>query len=284
MSEFDLLHEVILPLGVGILSGLSVVALGVRSIKEYLREAEWKRSTGDLARFWIGPGKSKTFNLLFGVEKGRDGEVEPRFGYAQAYGLSEIASCLDLVLAGKGNLNLKSMRVGDSVANEVFTQNAVILGGEMSMAWFGRFSRRLEVPFYQYHLDAHSRQLETHPSISPGERVASCVEGDSLLADVGTVTRFINPINGNLIILFNGNYGAGLLGAILSTTRKENFHRDGFVSSDRAQQLVVKVSPIIGNIIDRDHSVQAIRNWIQFRVGDAELRAALSDRENGTAE
>ena len=38
----------------------------------------------------------------------------------------------------------------------------------------------------------------------------------------GTVARITNPQNGNCIVVFNGNYGSGLLSAILCSTQAKD--------------------------------------------------------------
>jgi hypothetical protein len=277
LDKFDLVRELFLPFIIGLASSATVVAIGVKSVKAYIRDIERKRSIGDLVHFWSGPGKSRQFNIVFGADwAGREGEIEPRFGYAQAYGISELISCLELIFQSDVTVKPIWIRSTARLEKQFFDENIIILGGQLSIEAFGRFSRRIAVPYYQYQLDPSNREFEEHTT---KERIPSDIKDKRLVADVGTVTRLLNPANRNLIVLYNGNYGAGLLGAILSTTKKDNFHRTGFSSTCEAQQLVIRVADILDNIIDRDHTVQPVRNWKEFHVKDEQIDAAIIDKD-----
>ncbi|HEX8890759.1 MAG TPA: hypothetical protein VF779_16535, partial [Pyrinomonadaceae bacterium] len=87
----SVVDNIVIPFVISLAASAIVVLLGVRSIKEYIRERERKQSIGLLEEFWATPGGSKVFNIVFSAEWDcREGEIEPRFGYAQAYGVSEV--------------------------------------------------------------------------------------------------------------------------------------------------------------------------------------------------
>lgn len=71
------------------------------------------------------------------------------------------------------------------------------------------------------------------------------VKGGKIRSDFGTVVRIVH--NGKLIILFNGTYGAGILGAISATTKKEKFMKTDFKEEAAAQELLVKIKNMTGN-------------------------------------
>jgi len=259
-----LVDAVLIPFVVGLASSAIVVLIGVRSIKEYIREGERRRNLGLLPEFWSTPGGSKVFNVVFGAEwQGREGEIEPRFGYAQAYGVSALIDCLGAVFDTRAVVRLIVVKKTDRLSSQLFEENLVVFGGEESISQFGAISKALDVPYYQYKLDLNSRSFETPASRPPREVVCSDTKDGQLIADIGTVTRLVNPSNRRLLVLFNGNYGAGLLGGVLAVTRNGPL-LEGVKSTATAQQLLVKVPDISNNIIDRTHTVEAVRGWVEF--------------------
>src|SRR5574337_265377 len=137
----------IVPFFVGIASGAVVVLFGVRSIKDYIRERERKHDIGLLEDFWATSGGSKAFNLVFGGEwSNREGEPEPRFGYAQAYGVSEVIDCLETVFENKAVVRLIVVKRDDTLPAQLFEENLVVFGGEGSISDFGVISRALGLP------------------------------------------------------------------------------------------------------------------------------------------
>lgn len=273
----DLAKQVVIPFVVGFLSSAAVVALGVRSLKEYQRELERKRVVGELARFWTTRGASSVFHVVFGAERHQD-KLEPRLGYAQAYGVAELVSILDEVFRGRVRVNPIPVQPGQSVPAGLFDDHVIMLGGELSLPQFGTLCRRLEVPYYQYDLSANdpNRRFVTKGDQLPLEDIRSRVVAGRLIADVGTVTRVVNPDNGNLVVLYNGNHGAGLLGAILSTTNAASFIPTGFAIDVEAQQLVVNVTKINDNIIDKNCRVGHVRGWVRFSLKLSNLQSALA--------
>jgi len=264
--------NVLIPLVVNLVSSVVIVLLGVRSIKDYIRDVDRKRSVGMLTQFWSTSRGSNVFNLVFGAEwYGRQGEIEPRFGYAQAYGVSEVIDCLEAVFEGKAVVHLVVLKKDDPIPTHLFEENIVIFGGAASISQFEAISRALEVPYYQYSFDHSNRSMETAPARTPKEIIASTVENGELVADIGTVTRLVNPTNRRLVILFNGNYGAGLLGGVIAVTRNGPSIQD-MQQAATAQQLVVKVSDIVNNIIDQTHTVEPVRPWLAFDVPASALR------------
>jgi len=267
---------VVIPFVVGLASSAIVVLIGVRSIKEYIRERERRQALGLLEDFWSTPGGSNVFNVVFGAEwHGRGGEIEPRFGYAQAYGVSELIDCLDTVFDTKAVVRLVVVKRTDPLPAQLYEENLVVFGGEASISQFGAISKALDVPYYQYNLDLNSRSFKTAASRIPREVISSDTKDGQLLADIGTVTRLMNPANRRLVVLFNGNYGAGLLGGVLAVTRN-NPLLEGVKSNATPQQLLVKVPNISNNIIDQTHTVQAVRPWVEFNLPAGAFQRVIS--------
>ncbi|HEX8891309.1 MAG TPA: hypothetical protein VF779_19330, partial [Pyrinomonadaceae bacterium] len=165
----------------------------------------------------------------------------------------------------------------DPLPARLFEENLVIFGGELSINQFGAISRAFDVPYYQYNLDLDSRSFETSASRPPKEVISSDTKDGQLLSDIGTVTRLVNPANRRLVVLFNGNYGAGVLGSILAVTHN-NPLLEGVENAAMAQQLLIKVHNITNNIIDQTHTVEAVRPWVKFNLPDGEFHRVISGR------
>ena len=230
------INNLIVPFIIGLASSAVVVLFGVRSIKDHMRETERRRLIGKLEKFWKSQSDSKTFNIVFAAEwSGREHETEPRFGYAQAYGVSEIINCLNLVFGIHAVPKLVVVTEEDSLDPRLFDDNVVMLGGEYSIRKYGEISRAIDVPYYQFELCPKDRKMSTAKWCISKEVIFSKTLNGHLITDIGTVTRIRNPKNNNLIILFNGNYGAGLLGSILSVTANrshlKNISEDARLSS-----------------------------------------------------
>ena len=94
----DWYQHIIFPIITGIISGSIVAVVGVKTGVDYIKEYQLQKEIEKLKFFWSSNRKAKVYNLIFGVEYPDDddesGEIEPRFGYAQSYGISEIPSIL----------------------------------------------------------------------------------------------------------------------------------------------------------------------------------------------
>jgi hypothetical protein len=95
------------------------------------------------------------------------------------------------------------------------------------------------------------------------------------------VTRLVNPENGKLIILFDGNYAAGLLAAVLVATSNARLADTRFTSYLRpdikAMQIVVQVRGIIENMITLpEPDMTNVTPWTPFVVDRVVLSTALN--------
>ncbi|EPF2928028.1 hypothetical protein ACSL9C_000872 [Vibrio navarrensis] len=261
-----LLDTILIPFSISLIAGYVVVFFGVRSLKDYILERERKREVGKLVNFWVSPSNSTVYNLVIGADwTGREGEIDPRFGYAQAYGVAELTDCLSNVFNGTATVNTVVVKKNDELSTQLFDENVVIFGGEASILAFGELSRKLQVPYYQYRLDMNKRSFQSEDSECPNEAITSKVVEGNLITDYGTVTRIVNPSNDRLIVLLNGNFGAGLLGSVLAISRNSEL-LDGVNSNSEAQQIIITVPNISENMINRKHKVNSSRKWIEFNI------------------
>lgn len=271
---FRILEEFI----IGLASGALVVFLGVRSVKDYLRSSELKREYGNLKSFWSVESSGVAYSLIFGSEGGDEAafEVEPRVGYSQAFGVAEITRLLERVHEGRATINTFLLSKDEPFPDAAFNSNVLLFGGELVLSRFRQFCLDLGVPFYQHRLELNHRSFTRLYEGSVVEELVSQVDfkGKKINRDIGTVTRIINPLNGKLLFLFNANYSAGLLGAILATTNKDHFQYQSFDPATVAQQAVVEVPSIRDNLITREHPVH-MRSWIQFQVTAEQLAKAV---------
>ena len=263
---------------IGIASSALVVFLGIQSLKDYMRRSELNREYGNLKSFWSTGQTDGTYTLIFGSEEGEETEfeVEPRVGYSQAFGIAEITRLLETLHERRTTINTVLLSRNDPFPKAAFNTNVLLFGGELVLSRFRQFCLDLGVPFYQHSLQPDRRSFTRLDSGSVVEELISQVnyKEKKIHRDIGTVTRIINPLNGKLLFLFNANYSAGLLGAILATTKKENFQNQFFDQTKVAQQAVVEVPSIQDNLISRDHPV-VMRNWIQFQVTAEQVSKAL---------
>ena len=270
----DIMNVILIPLIVGLLTDALVFLVGVNSIKKYLSDIELKRQIGDLKLFW-GSNRSKKFYILYGIENPIDeSELEPRIGYAEAYGLSEITKVIETIYGKDAAVVLVPYRPNDKFDPALFNDNVIIFGGEGSLRNFGVLCRSLEVPYYQYQLDLMQREFQRLRNGKIVEHFSSVVENGQLVSDIGTIVRIQNPLTGNLIILYNGNYGAGFLGAILVTTHKDNFSKTNFDKKAIAQELVCEV-PYISQLISQSQHVMVVRDWFEFDVTLDKINSAI---------
>ncbi len=129
---------------------------------------------------------------------------------------------------------------------------SLFLGSQHRIAKFGEFSKKINV---KYLIDSSrtitdTRGIQdrtTQTNMQSESEVYRPVlgEGGKIVSDFGTVVRIVH--NGKLIILFNGTYGAGILGAISATTNKEKFMKTNFDQKAAAQELLVKIENMTGN-------------------------------------
>ena len=138
------------------------------------------------------------------------------------------------------------------------------------MRQFGVISRSLDIPYDHYKKFTITEDRAFQHKNSPDkDAFTSTLDGKQLKTDFGTVCRIVNPKTGNLIILLNGSYGAGLLGAALAVSDLEvsdpmHLWEDG---SGMGREMVIKVSGIMNNAIDRSHRVMpAVPSCNEFVV------------------
>lgn len=267
--------NIVVPFLIGCASSALVIVLGLKNLRDYIDARERAKTIGSLEKFWATRNHHMVFHIVYGAaRKKMDNEFEPLLSYSITYGVSEIVDCVHLVFGGKAVIRHVIVPKDGKIDTKLFDDNVIILGGELSVSQFGDISRAICVPYYQYDLHITDRKFTTHSSITPKEQIVSDFKDGNLVTDIGTVTRLINPRNGNLLILFNGNYGAGLLGSILSVTRNQS-HLSEVESDAPAQQLIICVPNIADNMIDSDHAVKNIRPWTRFNLQQTDLHQVL---------
>lgn len=267
MSFF--LREVALPLIIGVASSTIVVILGVKSIKSFIRTRERAKEIGELLHFWDTGTADSPFRIILGREQALDSnEIEPRFPYSEAFCIMGIREIL-ITIFGKRVRVLVTPLNPESVLNpSFFEENLVIIGGEYSLHSFGKFCRSLKIPYYQYDLISEKRSFQRLEHNKTTETISSVVDmqAKSVKYDIGTVVRLINPLNGHLILLLNGNYAAGLTAAMTAITSPRYFPSKGFDPSASAQEILVGVSNIQDNLVLPEHPIEVLRGWLGFHV------------------
>ncbi len=262
----------------GLLSSAVVVFVGVKRLQDYIADVTSRRVATVLARFWCSPRRSSNYAVVFGVQARENGRfsLSPRIGYAQAYAVSEVTNALR-VIDPRSDVRLYPVKMGDKVPKTVFDENVVFIGGEIALPCFRDVNLKLGVPFYQHEMLERDRAISR---LGPDGRVAQVFysqtdkAGDALIRDVGTVVRIENPINRKLIVLYNANHSAGLLGAIFLTCRHEALSESS-MSSAPAQQIVIEVDQIRDNLIDRDHPL-TFQRWTAFEVQASDVEAMIA--------
>ena len=102
---------------VGVASSIVVILLNVESITQRRRRRDRDRELSELRRFW---GDGAVYNIICGIENAvSEGEIEPRLGYAEAYGLTEIGRVLGDVFPGERRPTTRLTLLHESAAIDV---------------------------------------------------------------------------------------------------------------------------------------------------------------------
>ena len=264
----------------GLISGAIVVFIGVKSVKDYVESRERKHSIATLGRFWQSSGR---FSIVFGVQDRGTERVSfsPRVGYAQAFGVSEITRAIEQVNP-KADIRLVPVKTGAPVPRQAFEDNIVLIGGELVLPAIRCISLEINAPFYQHDMSETPRCIsrqDIHGNFTDKLYSSQGREPGVLLSDIGTICRIVNPLNNRLIIVFNANHSAGLLGAMLFASRPEEIARLTLPATNGAQ-VVVQVENLEDNLIGRDHPVNRVR-LVDFQVDPANLVSAITKIANG---
>lgn len=266
-------------LTISIITSVITIFLGVNSIKEFIRERDKKKEIGELKTFWSNGKVNETYHIFFGTEQASDiTEVEPRLGYSEAFGISQVSQALNSIYDKNVIVKLHDTSLNEKLNKECFNENVIIFGSELSISAFGDFCRTINVPYHQYSTETTRRTFTRLNGETSSEVLYSIVDVDSkkIINDIGSVVRIFNNYNKKLIILFNGNYAAGLLSSILSVTNKDLFFNSKtFDKRASAQQLVVSTSNIKG-VMQIDHPVKVLRDWESFDITSEQLNNAIS--------
>jgi hypothetical protein len=257
---------------VGVASSVVVVLLGVESVNQRRRKREQEQNFSELYRFW---GDGQAYNIVCGIEDPvAEGEIEPRLGYAEAYGLTEIRRVLeDLAPNGRRPaVRLKLLRSSDRFDRNLFDDNVIIFGGALSLSRFGVLCDALELPYRAVYKTSFARAIvrfeDGEPS-TPSYHALVDVESQTIVKDFGSVARVQNPENGKVVVLYDGLYSAGLLAAVLYTTSNDKLKESGFSSVVPARgsgvELVVQIKDIIANqALVPDPNVAHASPWVSF--------------------
>jgi hypothetical protein len=250
--------NLLLPFIVSIIASMIAVFFGIKNLKTYINEVKLKK----LSVFWSNTKNSnEIYNILYTIKYPNG--TSPYVGYAQAKGLQLITETLKNIFGQNVIINTISIEKDDPIDYNYYKNNLIIFGGEYSLKVFGLISKLLEVPFYQYDIDPEKRIIS---NIDRSVSFSSVIDKNKDISkDFGTIVRLINPNNGKVIILFNGNYGAGLLASILMVTNIGNFNKTNFNNELKFQELVCEVGSITNNLIQEDHNIEVRGdNWINF--------------------
>jgi len=264
----------------GLISGAVVVFFGVKSLRDYLEARGLKRAVDTLGRFWRAPGR---YAIVFGVQDRSDRlSFSPRVGYAQAFGVSEITRAIEQVNP-RADIRLMPVKTGAAIPRQAFEDNIILIGGELVLPAIRSVSLALTVPFYQHDMGETPRcisRFDTRGHVTDKLFSTQGQEPGVLLSDIGTICRIVNPLNKRLIILFNANHSAGLLGAMLFTCRPEEMARLELSPTSNGLQVVVEVANLENNLIGRDHPVSRVRSS-DFQVDASDAVNAVNSAVHG---
>ena len=259
---------------VGVASSIVVILLNVESITQRRRRRDRDRELSELRRFW---GDGAVYNIICGIEDAvSEGEIEPRLGYAEAYGLTEIGRVLGDVFPGerRPTTRLTLLHESDRIDRHLFHENVIIFGGALSLTRFGALCEGLDLPYQAVYRTAFDRAIQRFDDNTPSTPIyqaAIDVASRKIGKDFGSVVRFLNPENGKLVVLYEGLYSAGLLAAVLLTTSKDKLRDSGFsavtAANEAGLEVVVQIKDIVANqaLVPEPNVVHA-SPWTAFRV------------------
>jgi hypothetical protein len=267
----------------GLVSSLVIVLFGVRSIKDFIATRERAQVVGGLEPFWKTASHHSVFRIVCGYEKPSDPhEVEPRLPYSESYGILAISDVLKTIFGQSVRIKLSLLSVDESLQEPFLDDNLVIFGSQFSLDCFGKLSRALGVPYHQHRFDLDLRSFQRVVDGIETEVLFSVIDGTRKLKyDIGSVTRLLNPKNGHLVVLLNGNYAAGMKAAVASVTSPRLYSESQFDAAAFAQQAVVGVQAVQDSFLDPDQPIEIVRPWIPFPLTAQQFTRAFESSFRG---
>lgn len=275
--------EQVLAFIVGVTSSVVVALMGFPSIKQYLQSRARKKNLQEVLKFWES---SEAWNIVCCCEdSSMEEEPEPRVGYSEAYGMAEIKRLLQTIYPGRPiNIHLTLLKEQQAIPRELFKENIVIMGGVRSLEQFGVLCRLLRLPYQSTNDGLYDRafgSLQGNTITDPFYISEVDKDEQRVIRDFGIITRIVNPENSKLIVLFDGNFAAGLLAAVLvatSNARLTNTRFTAFLKPEiKATQIVLQVRGIIENMITLpEPDMSAVTPWTSFEIDRVALSTALN--------
>ena len=265
-----------------------LTAFGVPTIQEQFRRSQQLQKFGELPRFWRTDKSDLGYTIICGKEKAHlhSAEPEPRIGYAEAFGLLLLTQTLHQITEKNTSIRQELVDEDGSLKESWFNGHVILLGSELSIKHFGNISRASGIKYFQFDMtrDTLPRTLQFDQSgrkISMFESILD-EKGQAIRRDYGSVVRIVRPGN-RLLILLNGNYGAGLLASIFAVTRREepeDFSLDDFYPDEKAQEVVVQVEDFADNLLrpyDLISRPDGHFHWYPFNLHTEQLDQAIRD-------
>jgi len=289
--------QLLIPFLINIISGGLIVIIGLKSFQELSKEVIKNRRLGELKKFWTNGNDifnfREKYHIIFGVDLPEQEEAnEPQFKYTQGFGIYEIKRTLEEIHEKEATIELHPLKKGESLEEVFFKDHVVIIGGKHGVKNFDSFCKTLGIEYLYSTSNEGSRELiKTTEGETQVERLISRIEDKKIVHDYGTIVRIVNPNSGKLVVIFDGNYGAGMLGAVKFATAtkrdgllsekfnrsKHNFFNRKFNQKITAQQLVIEVKNTTKkHIIDIELiQVRVARDWSDFDVYHNQMGKAI---------
>jgi hypothetical protein len=269
--------------GVGVASSALVALMGFPSVRQSIEARQRKRNVRQLVAFW--GAESASWTIVCGCEDASvEEEPEPRVGYAEAYSIAEIKRVLQTIHGDRTiAIHLSLLKERERIPRELFRDNVVVTGGVRSLEQFGVLCRLLRLPFQSTDDALYDRTFGRLEDDRIGSPIfASQVDKDEqrVLRDFGLIARIRNPENGKLIVLFDGNYAAGLLAAVLVATSNVRLSESQFAGAASKGagdlELAVEVDSIIENMITLpEPEIRTVSAWVPLAIDRRSLSNAL---------
>lgn len=280
------LDQIVIPFGISIFAGiLGTLALGyfgLSNLKHFIEDQERKKELGELKLFWGTPNINKRqsnstkFIIVTGTEKQNDETIDPCIKHSHAKGIFEIQQTLEKIYGSNISIENKLVAIQKSFDRDIFEHNVVIVAGENCHEAFSAFYNHLQTR-YSHSISGDGTKIIS--STKGGQYKSRIDKTNTILGDYGTVTR-ITRKDGKLIILYNGNYSAGILGAIRATTNKEIFLQTHFKKGEKAQQLLTHVEnkekTDILTLPNKLHFEDDLK-WVDFDINETEIINAIKN-------
>jgi hypothetical protein len=257
----------------GLLGTIIAIGIGLSRLDNIIQTERRTERFGSLLKLWVPPSGSRDYVVVFGGKRtGDPADPEPRMTFPTAYAFAEISGALQDLF--DKNVNIVLERYSNVVDfGSLLSKNVIFLGGNISLP---RAHKILELTAAPVRHLADRRSIVKRSTIGGADEVMSArLRDDEVEDDVTIVTRIVNPLNKNLILIISGCYGVGTLGGSIAVTDVGLIEGSSFPSSASFAQTIVNVGGIQHGMIRRGHSVISIEPWVTHQVDEKTLIGTL---------